>query len=695
MNGSSSITSAFPIWYVLLCLIVGALYAWFLYTKKAPWNKTINYTLAFFRFALVTIICLLFLDWIINRSSSAVEKPVVVMAIDNSQSIPMNSDSATIKKAISRLKKLKSDLEASGKDVYIQSFDHINDQLDSIRFNTPETNLSKLLKQVSDNFEGRNLSGITLLSDGIYNRGISPEYSDFNTPVFAIGLGDTSSKKDIKIKSLGLNKIAYKDNIFPIRAEILNNGYAGQKSKVHLLKGGKTLDTKEITFTDDFEIQEIDFQTSSSSTGIQHYVVKVEPLTKEFTTDNNIKHAYIEVLDGKEEILCVALTPHPDIKALKSAIEQNANIHFNTHIISRGDELKNDQNYDLIIFHQVPNKLNKGNDLLNKYLNDKKPALFIAGNQSNLKRLNQLNTCVEINQKGNQTDDVSPYFTKGFDLFTYDQELKNRLPKFPPLQVPFGDYKIKPGGNVVLNQKIGSVATQKPVLVINTENEIKRGILCGEGIWRWRLDEYRSHENTTAFDQLIQKTIQTLSAKNDKRKFRLYTTDNEYSEHDEVIFVAETYNDIYENIYDQEIRIKITNENGESQQHKFVTSEINSRYKLKGLKEGIYKYSASTKISGKTLYSTGEFVVKKIRLESSDLQANHTLLREIARKSSGQFIYPDNIPSLIEYFNSDKVAGVVHTDTTRDALINEKWIFFVLLLLATLEWGLRKNKGGY
>jgi hypothetical protein len=52
-------------------------------------------------------------------------------------------------------------------------------------------------------------------------------------------------------------------------------------------------------------------------------VVQLVGQPEEFTAQNNSRDAYIEVIDGKEKILLLAAAPHPDIKAIKSALEKN------------------------------------------------------------------------------------------------------------------------------------------------------------------------------------------------------------------------------------------------------------------------------------------------------------------------------------------------------------------------------------
>lgn len=76
-----------PLWYVGICLLAGIAYAYFLYQPKPIWSKSINYALAAFRGALVSIIAFLLLNPLLRSIQTLSDKPKVVLAIDNSESV--------------------------------------------------------------------------------------------------------------------------------------------------------------------------------------------------------------------------------------------------------------------------------------------------------------------------------------------------------------------------------------------------------------------------------------------------------------------------------------------------------------------------------------------------------------------------------------------------------------------------------
>jgi hypothetical protein len=690
-----SLYTEYSPWFILLCLLTGFAYAYFLYQKKSPWNLTTNRILFTLRFLLVSFLCFLLIGPLIRYIRNYIENPTIVLAIDNSQSISLAEDSLSIESLKKSLHQLSNELSKEDIKVNVQLFDKNipAGQIPEVKFNHPSSNLSRILQDIESDFENRNLAGVVLVSDGIYNQGISPSYNQYSYPVFPVALGDTVPKKDLSIRTALYNKISYQGNKFPLVAEIQNNGFAGEKVNVFLKQNGRILQNQSFNLKQNSELNQIEFIHASESKGLQHYVIEVEALKGEFTLKNNSYHVYIDIIEGKESVLIVALTPHPDIKAIKSALESKENYEVETYI--PGITEFKDSKYDLVIFHQIPDNGGTAKNLLDKFLNDETSVLFIAGNQSNHSTLNNLNRLVKINFRRGQFDNVTPSYNPAFEKFKITPEEQAVINSWPPIPVPFADFEIKENSDIILFQKIGSVTSTKPLFLVNSTNNKKTGILIGEGLWEWKLAEFNANKNSQVFEKLIGNIVQFLSTKEDKRKFRVYPVQNEFFISDRILFETEIYNDIFEKVYGQKIDLKITGEDGKGNSYSYVNSENGSLFEVKGLQPGIYKYSATTTLAGKLQKSEGEFTVKEILLEALQTTADHRLLRNIANQTNGGFYFPSEVSSLTTYLKENRAKSIIHSNEEFVELINLNWLFFLILALASTEWFIRRYKGGY
>ena len=81
------IISNYSWYYTLLCLVAGFIFSAILYARdkqNTERSKTLIYGLATLRFFSVSLIALLLLDIFIKRLVNETEKPVIILAQDNS-----------------------------------------------------------------------------------------------------------------------------------------------------------------------------------------------------------------------------------------------------------------------------------------------------------------------------------------------------------------------------------------------------------------------------------------------------------------------------------------------------------------------------------------------------------------------------------------------------------------------------------
>lgn len=692
----------YSLWFLPLCILAGTALSYLMYTKKnVPWGIRLNQALFIGRAILLSALLILLLGPYIKSQKNIYEKPSIVLAVDNSSSIPLVTDTSIIEQSIEGLKSLGERLEDEDYTIEYRSFDgHIEPQaLTGSFFNKETSNLSSLLNDVQIQYENKNLAGVVLLSDGIYNQGFSPAYSPYNMNIFAVGIGDTLPQTDLNLKAVYSNKITYTGNKFPLVAEVSNTGFTGQTAEIQLLHNGKILETKKLTFKQENGLQQVKFLVLAEKKGMQRFVVKIVPKKEEFTKQNNEKNLYIDVLDGKEKILLVAASPHPDIKTLRSAIEKNKNYELHIHIPNiKGDGFKKfnpKEKYGMAILHQIPDKKGIGNTILKQLKEKKVPIWYILGNQSNINVFNQNNSLISISASSSQKDKVTGVFNNKFTLFNFDTEKAKVINKLPPVSVPFGKIKVGGGVEVLLNQRVGSITTEKPLLVAGEQNGYKSAVMLGDGLWLWRLQEFLYDNNQQAVDEMIGKLVQYMATQEDRRKFRVYPVSEEFTTSESALFATEVYNNIYEKIYGQKVDLVITDELGEKTSFTYENSHADFKYAINDLKEGVYTFKATTTLNGKTETSSGEFTVKTLTLEAMKTTADFNMLRNLSKQSGGDFFLANELSRLGDVLKQNKPADIIHTQEQYEELSSLEWILAVLLLLATIEWVVRKVKGGY
>jgi hypothetical protein len=175
---------------------------------------------------------------------------------------------------------------------------------------------------------------------------------------------------------------------------------------------------------------------------------------------------------------------------------------------------------------------------------------------------------------------------------------------------PFGEFVPLANAQPLLYQRIGKIDTEYPLLVLGETQGIKTGVLAAEGIWKWRLFDFLQNENHDLFDQLIRKTVQYLSLKEDKRRFRVSLPKNIFNENEPVYLDAELYNQSFELINDPDVSIVITDQ--DNREFPYVFSKTTNAYRLNAgiLGVGEYRFRAKVVTAGKELTYDGQFSVR-------------------------------------------------------------------------------------
>ena len=688
------IVTEYPIWLAAFCLLAGFGYAFFLYRNDNRFEEVklwVKRTMFIFRFVVVSILCFLLLSPLIKTIFNTVEKPIIVITQDNTSSILMNKDSLFYKtEYLTKIEDLKQKL-SSTYEVRMYGFDEQFDEKANIDFKGKITNLSNVFSELENRFYNQNIGAVILATDGIFNEGANPVYTSQTNgiPIYAIALGDTTPQKDIILKDVVLNKLTFLGNQFPIEVNGLVQEGEGFKTKLEITNKGKIVFEKEYQInSSNFSINE-NILIEAKNVGIQNYKVKLTTIENEVNIANNVQDVYIEVLDGRQEILILANAPHPDLKALKLSIESNENYKVKTQMIN--DFNGNTEAYSLVILHQI-----SGNEEVVQKLQQSKTSIwYILDAKSTINQFNKLNTGLEILNSNGQTNQVLANVNEQFPLFSLSENTIKYINGTTPLLSVFGTYKMNGNGYNLLNQKIGSVVTQSPLMTFFQLENKKLAVLAGEGIWRWRIQEFNKTKKHEAIEELINKIVQFLSVKEDKSKFRLIAK-NKFLENEDIVFNAELYNDSYELENEPEIELQVTNENNEEFKYSF-NKTTNAYFLNAGIFiPGSYQYHAKVKLGDKQYAEDGEFQVARIQLEMNNTIANHQLLANLVKKHDGKLFYPSdmgNIPVSIQ--SNTNIASIIFEEKDLKELINLKWIFVLLIGFLSLEWFLRKRNGAY
>ncbi|MBR9918569.1 hypothetical protein GYB29_13045 [bacterium] len=694
-----NITTEYPIWFVFFCRICGAVYAALLYFREKdkglydefPWVK---YLLPVIRGTAVSFIAFFLLGPLLSSFDYFKEKPILMVAYDHSGSI--NSwDSSFDQRFKAMAEKLDEELGDKFQLDYVQFGEDVETGKNWDAEPQASSNLSSVLNYSSRAYENQNYAASILLTDAIYNAGSDPLFAADAaiSPVYAVGLGDTTIRTDIRFNNVLHNSIAYLGNEFPVRAEIKATKLQGKQATLSVYNNGARVSTESIVIDNNEYYAEKDFRLKATALGAMKVELQLTVFEGELNTINNRAQFYVDVVDSRKKVEIWAKAPHPDIGALRTLIDKNENYQCQLRIGSSAQEVSDD--LDLVVLH---NWFEDGNDLqLFEALKSKGIGVWLViGNRFNPSLFNQGSQDLKFNRLGRGDNAAQALTNSAFEYFDTDESLSENVQSWSPLRVPFGKFSGYKKTDVVLYQKIGAVKTDEPLLLVQQNQNHRFACLSGTGFWQWKLLDFEANNNHELSSELVQHIIQYVSVKDNKKRLKVYPREKNYSVSDAVILAGELYNQSLQAVANAEINVTILSEDGTETKRLMDPVDDQYRLRLQNLPAGSYTFTARTSVGGQELLDKGYFTIQEQQIEQTDLTANHQLLRGIAQKTGGLFFNLDQWDELLNTLkNEETMVAQISEERSLNELINKTALFWLILGLLTAEWFLRKIIGNY
>lgn len=680
----------------LVAAAVGIAFALLLYfrNKKQHYGKPLTVVLFILRTLMGGLVTMLLFNPYVRQKVSVVEQPTVILAHDNSASIVLSKDSIFFKTDyLAQLEGFREEMKQHFQvDEYL--FGQEVRDFDVLDFTDQLTDMSSLLQSVDRKYYKRNVGAVLLFSDGIYNRGFEPSLltDRFAFPIHTVVLGDTMSYPDMFIKEVHYNKKVSLGAMFPVRVMVGAIDCSGDKAEVTLTEDGRVLVKQEVEVSSNRFSKEIDFMLEAETQGVRQIEIEVKGHGEEIQLVNNVKRIFVEVQDQKYKVLCLADAPHPDLGAIKSVMNDDCEMDF----VFNWEAIPELSGYQLLVMHQTPSPHTDMGTLTAQLEQNKKlPILFVVGNATDVGALCKLQQAIEIHRGVTNTMlDVKGFYNTSFGSFSVSDKLRENIGKYPPLALPHLEVNLLLAHDDLLQQEVLGMKSGLPLMTF-VKGDRKMAFLFGTNVWRWRLYNYYQDKNSYVFDELFSKTLKYLLLSSDDGS--AVFVKEEYYSNEPVVINAELRNPSNELVTDPDLNIQILNKKtGETYDYVFSKREHDYELNAGILPEGIYTYRATAEMGGKTISMSGSFSVVSLGIEAQQLTADIERMRSIAAATNGKCYTVDQLLQLLEDLKADtRITSVEHHETRFEDLIHSKWILFVLIGLAAIEWILRKMFGTY
>lgn len=535
------------------------------------------------------------------------------------------------------------------------------------------------LHQLLERQKVQPVQSVLLLSDGISNMGNDPVVlaQQLPFPVHSLVVGDSTTPVDVGIQNVLVNKTVSLNATFEMLIDVFAHKVQGREVNVNILHNGKSVFSQSVKVVQQRQVVDFSLQLQARQPGLQKYTIEITAVEGEQNIRNNRQDVYVDVVDEKIKVLLLAAGPHPDITALRSALQGLEQFEVTLVKTLTGAELRQ---CDIVIAH-TPDAA-----VCNQLKMADKPVWYILGAGTGA----QVFAALELLDGSGglySSVEVLPVLNGQFGIFQLPENIAEVVTKYPPLQGTL--VNIKPQEDVLFHQRIGNVVTRQPLWFFKQYGTAATVILAGEGFWKWRMQEHRSYGKSETFEALVKQSLLKIHSRQDKRPFMLYTDKQVYNAYEKVYVYAMYKNALGELQNMPDVKLLV---NGNARQKPM--ERIGNTYKedMGIFEEGSYTVTGTIREDGREHTAVVRFEVAPFDLEAVRTHADYTLMNNIATYSGGLFGTYGERDAFVQKILQHATASVkLREETKEHQLVDFKWLFFLLLVLMAGEWLFRKN----
>jgi len=652
---------------------------------------------------------------LLGITKKSLEKPIIALLLDSSKSMNIKDKSLSRKDVLQGLLEEKSFKDLMPQtELYAYLFSDSLTPFDLSKqippFNGEATSIGNNLEKLKDGLKDKQLSAVILLSDGANNSGADPVAisKNYNLPIYTVGIGEFVPSKDLSIKRLDYNEIAYSGEKDTIKVTLKNQGYKGIKIPVYLQEEKKKLAQKETMFDFSGEVQQIELVFEPGEKGIHRYQIILPKGEGETFLQNNSKSFTQKVLDRKFKLLLASQNLEWEYTFLKRLLESDKDITFESMILAKPGQLTSTQvlspeklgEFDLLVLLDTPQFLEQNQKGIRDIISSKGISILLLVGDEFYKRTGLLNSFnflpfeiakgeKPLNQTFNltltQEGKVHP-ITRLSDEQEENSSLWTNLPPFEQM-IPL---KEKTGAKILSNFD-GNQETL-PGIIVKEQGKGKIEVLSFSPLWKWDFLLWGIGQDNSAYKKFWENSFRWLLSKEDLERFRIFADKNVYKRGEEINLSSRLFDESYQKIKGAEIKIKLFPEEKRADSTLFdLTPDENGDYSytVAFLPPGKYLFKGEARQNGISLgASSGSFEVEQTSLEDEDLKPNKELLQQISLLSGGEYSEPENFPQLLKSLNLEKK---VRLKTREVPLWTQPLLLMLFILFLSIEWFFRKR----
>ncbi len=603
------------------------------------------------------------------------------------------------------------------------------------------TDLARAIEHVIEKGQGRRLAAVVLASDGRATQPTSLKdaielAAGRQVPIYPVRVGSQDPVPDVEVGPLRAQDGVFVNDLLAVEAQLSARGLTQPTSvRVNLIedKTGNIVAFENITVEPSAPAAVVELRTKLTRGGSARFRVEAVGLPDEHNMENNVDRVDVTILEGGLRVLYVEGYPRYEYRYLKNALLREPTLQLSAYLLEADEQFVQEGaeairrfpdtpeelgRFDLILFGDVDPRggwltAAQMNMLLDFVGHEGGGFGLIAGERAAphrflgtpLERL--LPVAIDPGFQGR----YDAALTTGFDPRLTPEGRRNRLLRFtadreanvglldslPELFWIARTLGPKPGASVLLEHPtLRTLSGSMPVVVTGRYGAGKLFFQATDDTWRWR-----RHTGELLHDTYWIHVVRELmrdSRGSPDRRFVLRTDRRTYPYGVSVRAEVQLFDPQLLGEHQDRVEITASEREGERELPvaKFDALRISPQ---SNVFEGIYvppRPGGFSIEAGGIAPLPGErsasvlFRVDRPDVETRRPEADHETLGRIAAATGGRVL---DLSDLTEGLAGIRDRSVQIPDDVVETLWDSKLVWWIFLLMISMEWGLRKAFG--
>jgi len=707
--------------FALLAIGAAALLAYLYYRRTLPPISTLRRRiLLILRGTVLITLLLLLLEPVIRILSTTTHPPVLTVLIDDSKSLSitdaLGARPATVRSVLDApvFRRIAEYADIRYVAFGVRARAVTPDSLSMLSFSDDGTDIAAAIRSQLASAGPGTSDALVILTDGVFTVGQNPLYGaeGYGTPVFTVGIGDTTEQRDVAITDVSSNAVVYSGIPSPVDVVIKSTGFAGRKVDVTLSDGSTILDRSQVELQEGTREHAVGLSYVPEGEGVRSYTIHVSSLPGELTEKNNRRTFSTRIRKSKLRILILAGAPSPDVAVIRQTLSEVDQFAVQAFTQTPSGTFYEGalrpqlvDSADCLIFLGFPSRATVPAvaEMLFSTAESRRLPLLIqfakTTDESRLGHWKSILPCavqgsssseVEVTVQPTQVERSMPVLTPGY------REGEDPWSALPPVFSLRFTLQVRPDAVIHATARVPGQPSPAPVILSRSVNQQRVLAFALHGIWRWRLMAQRSPSTEKFFSAFLSNAVHWLTAPVESGPVIARPVKDSFAQGEPLGFRAEVYDARQQPVDDAEVRV-IVQKGGQTLEG-LLLPRGNGRYEgeTPGLHtDGEARYRVSASKAGVVSGSdSGRVQVSGTAVEFLNTRLDVDALGRLARSTGGAYLRPESVDRLDSLLTREPSFVPQITTSAREIHFRSwPWYAALIVLLLAAEWVIRKRSG--